>query len=280
MARSSYSQHPGGTTMADLFRVTNPIYVLAFGIWAAASCLSLVSAVLIFNRSIPRHWSPRLVREAAVTCYATMVTASIVESFHRIFLALGPTEVFVPARYLLAALMLVAALCVARRYVSTLILGGIAAATLPFAEATPAGVFTGLLIASGVALGMRAVALIVHETCAQRECVSWASVSQGIDRLPSALCFANPDGRILLSNERMSTLMQAVTGSRTISSDQLWARLSSLSTQPGVKAETVGDKVSCHLPDQTTWLFCRDELAIGRQPYVQITAHASPANGT
>lgn len=259
--------------MADLFRAVNPIYVLAFGIWAIASCLSLATSVLIFNRSVPRLWSPRLVREVAVTCYATLVTVSIIESFHRILLALNPTQVFVPARYLMAALMVVSALCVAGRYLSVLLLSGIAAASLPFAEATPPGVFTGLLIASGVALGLRAVTLIVHERFALRESITWASVSQGIDRLPSALCFASPTGRILLSNERMSTLMSDVTGSRTISSDQLWARLSSLSTQPGVKAEAVIDKVSCHLPDQTTWLFCRDELAIGKQPHVQITAH-------
>lgn len=259
--------------MADLFRFTNPVYVLTFGVWAIASCLSLVTSVLIFNRSIPRHWSPRLLREVAVTCYAALVTVSIVETLHRILLALGPTQIFAPARYLAAALMVVSALCVAGRYTSVLVLSGVAAASLPFAEAAPAGVFTGLLIASGVTLGLRAVALIVHEQYALRESISWASVSQGIDRLPSALCFANPAGRILLSNERMSTLMQTVTGSRTISSDQLWARLSSLSTQPGVKAEAVGDKVSCHLPDQTTWLFCRDELAIGKHPHVQITAH-------
>ncbi len=50
------------------------------------------------------------------------------------------------------------------------------------------------------------------------------SIKEGIEHLPTGLCFCDEDGLVLLTNRRMSDLCHAITGGALLDAGAFWGR--------------------------------------------------------
>ncbi len=94
------------------------------------------------------------------------------------------------------------------------------------------------------------------------------SVKEATDKLPMGICFAAPDGRIILCNYRMRRLSFALSGHELQVSEDLESALSN--PNPAVTAD--GD---CYvMPDQTVWQFKTQKIMVdGDNRWQQMTAY-------
>ena len=94
------------------------------------------------------------------------------------------------------------------------------------------------------------------------------SIKEATDKLPMGICFADPDGRIILCNNRMRRLSFILSGHELqINKDFDFAL-----AQPD-KSVTVKD--GCYiLPDKTVWQFRKQSITVdGDDRWQQMTAH-------
>ena len=98
--------------------------------------------------------------------------------------------------------------------------------------------------------------------------LSPSSIKEATDKLPMGVCFADPDGRIILCNNRMRRLSFALCGHELQISEDLDKALA----QPD-KSVTVKD--GCYiLPDRTVWQFRTQSITVdGDDRWRQMTAH-------
>ena len=94
------------------------------------------------------------------------------------------------------------------------------------------------------------------------------SIKEATDSLPMGICFADPDGTIILCNNRMRRLSFALCGHEL----QIKSDLENALTLPD-RSVTVRD--DCYiLPDQTVWQFRTQSITVdGDDRWQQITAH-------
>lgn len=94
------------------------------------------------------------------------------------------------------------------------------------------------------------------------------SIKEATDKLPMGICFADPDGRIILCNNRMRRLSFALSGHEL----QIAWDLESALAQP---EPSVTVKDDCFiLPDRTVWQFHTQNIAVdGDNRWQQVTAH-------
>ena len=94
------------------------------------------------------------------------------------------------------------------------------------------------------------------------------SVKEATDKLPMGICFADPDGRIILCNDRMRRLSFALCGHELQITDDFETAL----TKPD---KTVSIKNDCYiLPDKTVWQFRAQYITVdGSDRWQQMTAH-------
>lgn len=94
------------------------------------------------------------------------------------------------------------------------------------------------------------------------------SVKDATDKLPMGLCFADPNGRIVLCNDRMRRLSFALSGHEFQITDDLEKALE----HPDKSIIANGD---CYiLPDKTVWQFRKQNIAVDNdENWLQMTAH-------
>ena len=94
------------------------------------------------------------------------------------------------------------------------------------------------------------------------------SIKEATDKLPMGICFADPDGRIILCNHRMRCLSFALCGHEL----QIAGDLETALANPG---QSVTVKDACYLlPDKTVWQFRTQNITVdGDDHWKQMTAH-------
>lgn len=94
------------------------------------------------------------------------------------------------------------------------------------------------------------------------------SIKEATDSLPMGICFADPDGRIILCNNRMRRLSFALCGHEL----QIKSDLEGALTLPD---KSVAIKDDCYiLPDNTVWQFRTQNITVdGDDRWQQVTAH-------
>ncbi len=94
------------------------------------------------------------------------------------------------------------------------------------------------------------------------------SIKEATDKLPMGICFADPDGRIILCNNLLRRLSFALCGHEL----QIKSDLENALTLPD---KTVTVKDDCYiLPDSTVWQFRTQNITVdGDDRWQQMTAH-------
>ncbi|MFR5027851.1 MAG: PAS domain-containing protein [Coprococcus sp.] len=94
------------------------------------------------------------------------------------------------------------------------------------------------------------------------------SVKDATDKLPMGVCFADPNGRIVLCNDRMRRLSFALSGHEFQITDDLEKALE----HPDKSIIANGD---CYiLPDKTVWQFRKQNITVDNdENWLQMTAH-------
>ena len=94
------------------------------------------------------------------------------------------------------------------------------------------------------------------------------SIKEATDKLPMGICFADPNGRIILCNNRMRRLSFALSGHEL----QIAKDLEDALERPD---KTVAVKDGCYiLPDNTVWQFRTQNITVdGSNRWQQMTAH-------
>ncbi len=94
------------------------------------------------------------------------------------------------------------------------------------------------------------------------------SIKEATDKLPMGVCFADPDGRIILCNNRMRRLSFSLCGHEL----QIAGDLENALAHPN---QTVTVKDGCYLlPDGTVWQFRTQNITVDGDPrWRQMTAH-------
>ena len=117
--------------------------------------------------------------------------------------------------------------------------------------------------------------VIVHFTFAlpreyrrRKNMLSPFSIKDATDRLPMGLCYADPNGRIILCNDRMRRLSFALSGHEL----QITEDLEKALEQPDKSITVNGD---CYiLPDKTVWQFRKQNITVDNDGnWLQMTAH-------
>ena len=117
--------------------------------------------------------------------------------------------------------------------------------------------------------------VIVHFTFAlpreyrrRKNMLSPFSVKDATDKLPMGLCYADPNGRIILCNDRMRRLSFALSGHEL----QITEDLEKALEHPDKSITVNGD---CYiLPDKTVWQFRKQHITVDNDDnWLQMTAH-------
>ena len=154
-----------------------------------------------------------------------------------------------------------------------LLMGAMAAGGEPLSPATGAlwrAPFWALalllaLIAAWILLSLR------RQLIWRRSHVSRASVKEGLDRLPSGLCFYVRDGLPRLVNLRMDALCHQLLGAQLSNGEEFWRRLCEGDVLPGNRALQTGEAPILQTADGRVWSFERSRIDAGGE-VVQIIA--------
>ena len=87
------------------------------------------------------------------------------------------------------------------------------------------------------------------------------AIRQTVDRLPTGLLFAEPDGTVLLTNPIMTKLCRELTGELLSDAGRLWQFV-----------EKEAPERLIYTKDGETWQFKKDRIVLDGREYVQITA--------
>jgi signal transduction histidine kinase len=113
------------------------------------------------------------------------------------------------------------------------------------------------------------VFLLVRERLYRKSTITRFSIKEGLDSLSSGLCFYEPSGRIILSNNCMQELCHKLVGRDLQNAALFWQLLQQgetnhVSKKPGVSLNGVclrqGDTPAYRLPDGTVWSFAMEQL--------------------
>ena len=106
----------------------------------------------------------------------------------------------------------------------------------------------------------------------QRSHISRASVKEGLDQLPSGLCFYVRDGLPRLVNLQMDALCCQLLGAHLSNGEIFWCRLCEGDVLPGSHALQTGDAPILQTPDGRVWSFARSRIDASGEEVMQIIA--------
>lgn len=110
-----------------------------------------------------------------------------------------------------------------------------------------------------------------------------SAIREAIDSYPGGLCFAAPDGRVILANRAINALCGVLTGHTIMNAALFWTELAGLAEheggprrcrlpQTGQAPAPAAEEQIFALPDGRIWGFRRQQLDAGGQTFVQIEA--------
>ncbi len=125
-----------------------------------------------------------------------------------------------------------------------------------------------LFVVSSILAAIHFAIALMRECHRHKNELSPFSIQEATDKLSMGICFADPDGRIILCNDRMRHLSFALCGHEL----QMTKDLERALTQPD-KSVTVKD--DCYiLPDLTVWQFRTQSINVDcDNGWQQVTAH-------
>ena len=106
---------------------------------------------------------------------------------------------------------------------------------------------------------------IREEWIRRRSAITPSSIKESLDHLNTGLCFALPNGLVLLTNHRMNELSHILFKKHIQNANLFWQALCEM--QPSGSAAH-GDSIELNLPDNSRFTFRRENL----RSFVQITA--------
>ena len=110
--------------------------------------------------------------------------------------------------------------------------------------------------------------VIIEEFNRRKTAITPSSIKESLDQLETGLCYAQPNGLILLTNHRMNELSHAIFGKALQNAELFWQALMTYPPVEGVERITSGEQPEFRMPDGTIRSFRREAL----DDVVQITA--------
>ena len=125
-----------------------------------------------------------------------------------------------------------------------------------------------LLLLVWLAIAAFFVMVIVEEVNRRKMAITPSSIKESLDQLETGLCYAQPNGLILLTNHRMNELSHLIFGKALQNANLFWQALTETPPVEGVERIACGDQPEFRLPDGAIRTFRREE----KDGVVQITA--------
>ena len=104
------------------------------------------------------------------------------------------------------------------------------------------------------------VILTIIELRHRKLIITKNSIKESLDNLPAGLCFAMPDGRILLFNHSMSKLCFSITDEELQNAEEFWSTLTNGRISGKTMRLSSGDNPEFKLPDGSIWTFSRSRI--------------------
>ena len=125
-----------------------------------------------------------------------------------------------------------------------------------------------LLLLVWLAIAAFFVMVIIEEVNRRKTAITPSSIKESLDQLETGLCYAQPNGLILLTNHRMNELSHLIFGKALQNANLFWQALTETPPVEGVERIACGDQPEFSLPDGAIRTFRREET----DGVVQITA--------
>ena len=125
-----------------------------------------------------------------------------------------------------------------------------------------------LLLLVWLAIAAFFVMVIVEEVNRRKMAITPSSIKESLDQLETGLCYAQPNGLILLTNHRMNELSHQIFGKALQNANLFWQALTETPPVEGVERIASGEQPEFRLPDGTVRSFRREET----DGTIQITA--------
>ena len=125
-----------------------------------------------------------------------------------------------------------------------------------------------LLLLVWLAIAAFFVMVIVEEVNRRKMAITPSSIKESLDQLETGLCYAQPNGLILLTNHRMNELSHQIFGKALQNANLFWQALTETPPVEGVERIACGDQPEFRLPDGAIRTFRREET----DGTIQITA--------
>lgn len=127
------------------------------------------------------------------------------------------------------------------------------------ADALPAGA----AIAVTVACTCLLLFFGANELKYRRHSITASSLKEALDNLPEGICYADADGVVLVSNHKINTLSNMLTGSVFNDANKLWDEISGY--------ENLNRRV-IPMPDGSIWSFKRETVLLSNESVYKISA--------
>ena len=109
------------------------------------------------------------------------------------------------------------------------------------------------------------VYIIVAEYKTRKNTISPLSVKESFDNLPTGLCFARSNGMVQLVNYQMNELSYIILGNDIQNANVFWETVCDGKLNKGISRLVTGDKPELRLPDDSVWVFSREDLGVTTQ---------------
>lgn len=119
-----------------------------------------------------------------------------------------------------------------------------------------------------LAISMFVIMAVVDAVNQRKKAITPSAIKESLDQLETGLCFAQPNGLVLLTNHRMNELSHAIFGKAIQNANLFWKALRSEQPVETVMRIAFGEQPEFRLPDDTIWTFHREALS----GVIQITA--------
>ncbi|MGN0533755.1 MAG: sensor histidine kinase [Eubacterium sp.] len=106
----------------------------------------------------------------------------------------------------------------------------------------------------------------------RRKTVTVSAIREGINHLPSGLCFSREDGRILLSNHKIRSLCHSITGEALQDANSFWRIITNGEMISGVSRIARDGDVTLMLNDGSVWTFSRKHITVDKKEITELSA--------
>jgi hypothetical protein len=230
---------------------------------AACVCVHLVVCILDFYRVGPLGTA--IVRGTAnvvVVAQTLLLVVMISYVLHGMFVSyLNPVGLVVQ-RYVLSALLCVTAgvNIAIHNTRKNVIAAALSWLTLPCWESASPPLFPWLYITAVVGWLIVGIHYLRRYANELRTSVSLSSIKQSIDALPSGISFCTSFGKIVLINQQMQNLVQAITGKQYRNSVHMAQALERGALRPGVNRSRFEGNLLYQFPDGSAWMFTENNV--------------------